>query len=289
MFVVDARWNKCNISWMQYILAAAHSLQAAAGTSVVGLGMLAELQGKGLYTSSLFGLNTSEQLSQMPLHSSKTTASAETLLEEQFIHKPSTSGNLPNAPHKVTMLAGLYDCKTRDHREQKPEKLFHLLALRITICLTLYDGSQEETLLKGKERRKKGQNRTNLPSSILLPCWAVMPSTFGNMQLHYLKRVRSASLSGASLLSSDISQALIYSDLCPAGITTSRRTVSAPVPPCVWSYSVALEISGIKCKYSRKSQDNVAPYLQSSSRRCWFPLFWVLVLLYLMNIYIITY
>lgn len=142
---------------------------------------------------------------------------------------------------------------------------------------------------KGKEVKKKGQNRINLPSSILLPCWAVMPSTFGNMQLHYLKRVRSASLSGASLLSSDISQALIYSDLCPAGITTSRRTVCAPVPPCVWSYLVALEISGIKCKYSRKSQDNVAPYLQSSSRRCWFPLFWVIVLLYLMNIYIITY
>lgn len=138
---------------MQHILAAAHSLQAAAGTSVVGLGTLAELQGKGLYTSSLFGLNTSEQLSQMPLHSAKTTASAKTLLEEQFIHKPSTSGNLPNAPHKVTTLAGLYDCRTRDHRERKPEKLFHLLALKITICLTLYGGSQEETLLKGKERR----------------------------------------------------------------------------------------------------------------------------------------
>ena len=141
---------------MRYILAAAHSLQAAAGTSVVGLGMLAELQEKGLYTPSSFGPNTSEQLSQTPLHSSKTTASAKTLPEEQFIHKPSTSENLLNAPHKVTMPAGLYYRKTRSHREQKPEKVFHLLALRITICLTLCDGSQEEMLLKGKERRKKG-------------------------------------------------------------------------------------------------------------------------------------
>lgn len=91
--------------------------------------------------------------SQTPLHSSKTTASAKTMLEKQFIHKPSTSEKLPNVPHKVTMPARLYYCKTRDHREQKPEKLFHVLALRITICLTLCDGSQE-ALWKRKERRK---------------------------------------------------------------------------------------------------------------------------------------
>lgn len=137
---------------MWYILAAAHCPSSSRNFSG-GSAYTGRVPREGLCMSSSFGLNTSEQLSQTPLHSSKTTASAKTMLEKKFIHKPSTSEKLPNVPHKVTMPARLYYCKTRDHREQKPEKLFHVLALRITICLTLCDGSQE-ALWKRKERRK---------------------------------------------------------------------------------------------------------------------------------------
>lgn len=105
MFVVDARRNKRNSSWVLYIVTAAQSPSCRNFSG--GTGMLAELHGKGLYVFIIWSEPVSDfhkryhippKLPFLPNH----------CLEEQFVHKPSASENLLIAPCKVTLPTGLY-------------------------------------------------------------------------------------------------------------------------------------------------------------------------------------
>lgn len=93
--------------------------------------------------------------------------------------------------------------------------------------------------IRNAQRRKKSAKQDKTSQQHLPPLLSSYPFRPWKHAATSLKKTWVSMTHWASLLSSDIAQALIYSDLCPAGITTSRRTDSAPLPPCAWSYSVA--------------------------------------------------
>lgn len=133
------------------ILAAARSFQAAVETSVAGLGMLAELQGKGLCTSSLFGLNTSEQLSQNATAFLQNYCLCQSTARRAIYPQATNVAKVAKCPAQGHNASRTLLLQEKRSQRAEARKLYHLLALRIRICLTLCDGSQEETLLKEKE------------------------------------------------------------------------------------------------------------------------------------------